>query len=66
MGIIQINAEFHGKFLTKPMVAFKCSKNLHEVLEVTYPIKKNLQRQNEKCMLSTYSEYTNFLSQLTI
>ena len=30
--ILQINTEFHGKFQTKPMIAFKRSKNLQEII----------------------------------
>ena len=51
--ILQINTEFHGVFQTKPMIAFKLSKNLQEILgdhtvKQGIVFKKSLHRQNEK------------------
>ena len=49
--ILQINTQFHAVFQTKPMIAFKCSKNLQEIVgghsvKQGKVFKKNLCRQN--------------------
>ena len=49
--ILQINTQFHAVFQTKPMIAFKCRKNLQEIVaghsvKQGKVFKKNLCRQN--------------------
>ena len=49
--ILQINTQFHAVFQTKPMIAFKCSKNPQEIVgghsvKQGKVFKKNLCRQN--------------------
>ena len=53
--ILQLNAEFHGVFQTKPMIALKLSRNLEWVIgghtvKQGKVFKKSLHRHDEKGM----------------
>lgn len=56
MDILKINAEFHGKFLTKPMIAFKYNKSLQDVIG-RHPIKEVYKDKMENlcCLYSKYA-----------
>ena len=63
--ILQINTAFHGLFQATPMIAFKRSKNLQEIIgghtvKQGKVFKKNLARLNEKSV-PCQSQYDIYL-----
>ena len=60
--ILQINTEFHGVFQATPMIAFKRSKNLQDIIgghtvKQRKVFKKNLARLNEHLCLVVRRDY---------
>ena len=58
--ILQINAKFHGVFHSKPMIAYKRSRNLQEIIGGHAVTQGSVHRQNGKflpCSLTRPSQW---------